>query len=190
MSSNNQQRMCYQLRNWKTLKKVRHAEIGPKTSKELRPKGKQPQVLIPRADPYNVLRLFYSDEDSDTKSLSKSDTSKDFVSTPDIRASDVSDNESGVPVTDLKIDLEDGDVAEKHLVTNQDGELPTSDVDTLDETQIPTEEILQVEPSTSMVDTDVENTDIVAVADVHRDVYEPPRKVMKTVKKRTKPNIY
>ena len=112
--------------------------------------------------------------------MSKSDT-------PDIRASDVSDDESGVPVTHLKMDLEDEDVAEKHLVSGQDGELPTSDIDTLDETQIPTAEILQVEPSTSMVDTDVENTNIVAVADVHRDADEPPRKVAKTVKKRTKP---
>ena len=127
------------------------AEIGPKRIKKLLPKGKQPQVLIPRADPFNVLGLSTSDEDSDTKSMRKSDTSKDFVNTPDTRALDGSDNESEVPVTDLKIDLKDEDVAEKHLVSDQDGQLPTSDIDNLDETQIPTEEILRVERSTSMV---------------------------------------
>ena len=61
----------------------------------------------------------------------------------------------------------------------KDGELPTSDIDTLNETQIPNEEVLRVEPSTSMVNTDVENTDSVAVADVHRNADEPPKKTSK-----------
>ena len=113
--------MCYRFSNWKILKQVceTDAEIGPKTSKELWPKCKQPQVLIPRTDPFNVFGLSNSDEDSDTKSMSKSDTSKDFVNTPDIRALDGCNDESAVPVTDLKIDLEDEDVAEKHLVSEE-----------------------------------------------------------------------
>ena len=85
--------------------------------------------------------LSNSDEDSDTKAISESDTSKDFVNTPDTRASDGSDDESRMPITDLKIDLKDEDVAEKHLVSDQDGQLPTSDIDNLDETQIPTKVI-------------------------------------------------
>ena len=46
---------------------------------------------------------------------------------------------------------------------------------------------LRVEPSTSMIDMDVENTDNVAVADVHRMLMNPPGKVAKTVNKGTKP---
>ena len=96
------------------------AGIGPKMSKELLLKGKQPQDLIPRADPFNVFGLSNSDENSDTKSMRKYDTSKDFVNTLDIRTLDASDDESGVPVKDLKIDLEEEDVAERHLVSYQD----------------------------------------------------------------------
>ena len=63
-----------------------------------------------------------NNSNSDTKSMSESDTFKDFVNTPDTRASDGSDDESEVPITDLKINLKDEDVAEKHLVSDQDGQ--------------------------------------------------------------------
>ena len=102
-----------------------NAAIGAKMPKELWTKGKQPQVQLTRAHPFDVFGLLNSDEDSDTKPMSESDTSKEFVNTPDIIASDVNDYESEVPVTDLKIDLEDEDVDEKHL----DGKLPTSDLE-------------------------------------------------------------
>ena len=98
--------MCYRFRNRKILKQVRlMPRMIQKRIKELLLKGKQPQVLNPRADPFDSLGLSNSGEDSATKSMRKSDTFKDFVNTPDIRPSDVSDDESDVPVTDLKIDL-------------------------------------------------------------------------------------
>ena len=103
--------------------------FGAKISKELWPKSKQTHMQLTREHSFDVSWLSHSDEESDTKPMSKSGTSKEFVNTPDILALDVSDDESGVPVTDLKVDLEDEDVDEKHLVSNQDGQLPTSDLE-------------------------------------------------------------
>ena len=93
-----------------------------KTSKELLQKGKPAEVVILCAVPFNVFRLSNSDDDLETKSMRKSKTYKDLGNSPDIRALDASQDESEVPVTDLKIDLKDDDVCEKHLVSDQNGE--------------------------------------------------------------------
>ena len=56
--------------------------------------------------------------DSETKSTRKSETAKNLGHTSDIRATDTSKEETEVAGTDLKIDLEDEDVREKHLLTD------------------------------------------------------------------------